>query len=112
MTREDYTKNTRLPGVPKEVLDVSYILLLREYSTANISCLQYFFDNVVFAPFIFIEDPVDVNGQFGLTPDVTRTTIYSPTSVISANSSMTFKIGNKVDPYYLIVNVCQIAFPS
>jgi Sec7-like guanine-nucleotide exchange factor len=24
MTREDYTKNTRLPGVPKEVLDVSY----------------------------------------------------------------------------------------
>ena len=24
MTREDYTKNTRLPGVPIEVLDVSY----------------------------------------------------------------------------------------
>jgi hypothetical protein len=83
-------------------------MLVRERSIANISYLQYFFDNVVFAPFIFIEDPVDVNGQLGLTPDVARAAITSPTSVISANSSMTFKIGNKVDPYYLIVNVCQV----
>ncbi|KAF8807560.1 hypothetical protein BYT27DRAFT_7138610 [Phlegmacium glaucopus] len=86
MTKQDYIKNTRLPGVPIEVLD-------------------YFFDNVVFAPFIFIEDPVDVNGQFGLTPDFTRMTINSPTSAILATpSATTFKIGNKVDPYYLIVN--------
>ena len=27
MTKEDYTKNTRLPGVPIEVLDVSYTYL-------------------------------------------------------------------------------------
>ena len=80
------------------------VILIREDSMTNTSYLQYFFDNVVFAPFIFIEDPVDVNGQFGLPPDVTRATITSPTSV---TSSTTFKIGNKVDPYYLIVNVCQ-----
>lgn len=73
---------------------------------ANITYFQYFFDNIVFAPFIFIEDPVDVNGQFGLTSDVSRAAINSPTS---ATSSTTFKIGNKVDPYYLIVNVCQIS---
>lgn len=66
--------------------------------------MDYFFDNVVFAPFIFIEDPVDVNGQFGLMPDVTRPAISSPTSIISPMPSATFKIGNKVDPYYLIVN--------
>jgi hypothetical protein len=74
---------------------------------ADITYLQYFFDNVVFAPFIFIEDPVDVNGQFGLTSDVSRAAINSPTLVTSTTST-TFKIGNKVDPYYLIVNVCQI----
>jgi hypothetical protein len=78
-----------------------------------LTCLQYFFDNIVFAPFIFIEDPVDVNGQFGLTPDVARTAITSPTSAISAvPSATTFQVGNKVDPYYLIVNVCQAFISS
>ena len=34
-----------------------------------VSTLQCFYDNIVFAPFIFIEDPLDVNGQRGLLPE-------------------------------------------
>ena len=102
MTKQDYIKNTRLPGVPAEVLDVSYAHSWT-FNCWYVFALQYFFDNVVFAPFIFIEDPVDVNGQFGLTADVARTSINFPTSVTP--NATTFKIGNKVDPYYLIVNV-------
>ncbi|KDR85154.1 hypothetical protein GALMADRAFT_233811 [Galerina marginata CBS 339.88] len=80
MTKPDYIKNTKLPGIPTEVLEC-------------------FFDNIVFAPFIFIEDPMDFNGQPGLLPDVTRSmTINTPTSAMSPSA---FK---KVDPYYLITN--------
>ncbi|KAF8973722.1 hypothetical protein BDZ97DRAFT_1648381 [Flammula alnicola] len=87
MTKADYIKNTKLPGLPTEILDC-------------------FFDNIVFAPFIFIEDPVDFNGQPGLTADVARSlTINTPTSALSSsNGPATFKIGNKLDPYYLIIN--------
>ncbi|KAF8167944.1 hypothetical protein B0H34DRAFT_683719 [Crassisporium funariophilum] len=86
MTKQDYIKNTRLPGVPTEVLNC-------------------FFDNIVFAPFIFIEDPIDVNGQPGLIPDVAWSmSLSTPTSAMSTSTNATFKIGNKVDPYYLIVN--------
>ncbi|KAJ3516784.1 hypothetical protein NLJ89_g903 [Agrocybe chaxingu] len=86
MTKGDYIKNTKLPGISTEVLDC-------------------FFDNIVFAPFIFIEDPVDFNGQPGLTPDVARSmTINSPSSALSTSTASAFKMGNKVDPYYLIAN--------
>lgn len=71
MTKAAYVKNARLPGMRPEVL-------------------EYFYDNIVFAPFIFIEDPVDINGQRGFTAD-------------SASSTSSFlKQSNKIDPYYLI----------
>ncbi|KAI0757099.1 hypothetical protein C8Q80DRAFT_1245438 [Daedaleopsis nitida] len=87
MTKPDYIKNTRLPGVAPEVLDC-------------------FYDNIVFAPFIFIEDPLDVNGQRGLVPEtITRrmSTINAP-SPGGLNSSGSTLLGksNKIDPYYLI----------
>ncbi|KAH9486771.1 Arf guanine nucleotide exchange factor sec74 [Psilocybe cubensis] len=86
MTKSDYIKNTKLPGIPTEILDC-------------------FFDNIVFAPFIFIEDPVDFNGQPGLVSDVTRPSLVStPSSSVSVNGSGSFKMGNRVDPYYLITN--------
>ena len=73
------------------------------------ACLlsQCFFNNIVFAPFIFVEDPVDFNGQPGLTADVTRSfSITTPTTATPTPlSSSPFKIVNKVDPYYLITNV-------
>ncbi|GJE86030.1 Sec7 and PH-like domain-containing protein [Phanerochaete sordida] len=88
MTKADYIKNTRLPGVAPEVLDC-------------------FYDNIVFAPFIFIEDPLDVTGQRGLLPEgptVKRLSTLNTSSPGSLNASGSTLLGknNKVDPYYLI----------
>ncbi|KAG8936599.1 hypothetical protein FRC02_000592 [Tulasnella sp. 418] len=89
MTKAAYVKNTRLPGLPSEVLDCYY-------------------DNIVFAPFIFIEDPMDVNGQRGFLPE--GTLIYSPISALTPPSGLS-PMGNggstilgkpRIDPYYLI----------
>ncbi|KAJ7130053.1 hypothetical protein C8R43DRAFT_1025590 [Mycena crocata] len=89
MTKADYVKNTKLPGVPSEVLDC-------------------FYDNIVVTPFIFIEDPLDVNGQRGLMSDFAPTRALSMGNPLSASGSGTGTTllgkANKVDPYYLIAN--------
>ncbi|KAJ8084189.1 hypothetical protein PM082_002956 [Marasmius tenuissimus] len=90
MTKADYIKNTRLPGVAPEVLDC-------------------FYDNIVFAPFIFVEDPVDVNGQRGLVTESTPSrlsigNVASPSMTGGNGSTILGKGNNKVDPYYLISN--------
>ncbi|KAJ7102231.1 hypothetical protein B0H15DRAFT_898299 [Mycena belliarum] len=89
MTKADYVKNTRLPGVPSEVLDC-------------------FYDNIVVTPFIFIEDPLDVNGQRGLVSNgaPSRTLSMGNPLSTSGSGSGTMLLGktNKVDPYYLIAN--------
>ncbi|KAJ6627238.1 hypothetical protein B0H10DRAFT_1996195 [Mycena sp. CBHHK59/15] len=87
MTKADYVKNTRLPGVAHEVLDC-------------------FYDNIVFTPFIHLEDPLDVNGQRGLVTDgATNRAVPSPLAASTSGSGTTLlgKV-NKVDPYYLITN--------
>ncbi|KAK7463748.1 hypothetical protein VKT23_005685 [Stygiomarasmius scandens] len=83
MTKQDYIKNTRLPGVAPEILDC-------------------FYDNIVFAPFIFIEDPFDVNGQRGFIDGSPRKSSTSMGNSISPSTSLILGKGNKVDPYYLI----------
>ncbi|KAJ7630641.1 hypothetical protein FB45DRAFT_916156 [Roridomyces roridus] len=88
MTKADYIKNTRLPGVPPEVLDC-------------------FYDNIVVTPFIFIEDPLDVNGQRGLVDSgPTRSLSLGNPLSASGSGSGTTLLGKapKVDPYYLIAN--------
>ncbi|KAI0793412.1 hypothetical protein C8Q75DRAFT_713289 [Abortiporus biennis] len=86
MSKADYIKNTRLPGVAPEVLDC-------------------FYDNIVFAPFIFIEDPLDVNGQRGLTAGTQTprrlSAAPSPGALNNSASTLLGK-GSKIDPYYLI----------
>ncbi|KAH8120136.1 hypothetical protein DFH11DRAFT_1500603 [Phellopilus nigrolimitatus] len=85
MSKPDYIKNTKLVGVSAEVLD-------------------YFYDNTVFAPFIFIEDPVDVNGQRGLFQDGRTQSSSSGQATPTASGSGLSMLGksNKIDPYYLI----------
>ncbi|KAL1690360.1 hypothetical protein GGG16DRAFT_92381 [Schizophyllum commune] len=90
MTKPDYIRNTRLPGVAPEVLDC-------------------FYDNIVFAPFIFIEDPVDVNGQRSVIPEVpssrTLSSLANSAAAATANNgsgSMFSGKASRVDPYYLI----------
>ncbi|KAI0963448.1 hypothetical protein AcW1_000522 [Taiwanofungus camphoratus] len=90
MTKPDYVKNTRLPGVSPEVLDC-------------------FYDNICFAPFIFIEDPLDVNGQRGLMPEsitTRRMSTFTPSTPggINGPASTLLGKGNKIDPYYLITH--------
>jgi len=106
MTKADYVKNTKLPGIAVEVLDVyfHFSLVLRKLTT-----IQCFYDNIVFAPFIFIEDPLDVNGQRGLSVDGSQHRTLPSNGFASQNQSSTNLLGkaNKVDPYYLISNVCQ-----
>ncbi|KAJ7275346.1 hypothetical protein B0H12DRAFT_1042050 [Mycena haematopus] len=89
MSKADYIKNTRLPGVPPEVLDC-------------------FFDNIVVTPFIFVEDPLDVNGQRGLVSDggLNRSLSMGNPLSSSGSGSGTTLLGKtpKVDPYYLIAN--------
>ncbi|KAG6872881.1 hypothetical protein C0995_005739 [Termitomyces sp. Mi166 len=77
MSKADYIKNTQLPGVFTEVL----------------TC---FYDNIVFAPFILIEDPLDFNGQRGIAHEGSSQSIATPpTPILKAT---------KIDPYYLIAN--------
>ncbi|KAG9102601.1 hypothetical protein FRC06_001681 [Ceratobasidium sp. 370] len=84
MTKADYVKNTRMGGIPPEILDC-------------------FFDNIVFAPFIFIEDTTDVNGQHGFVPESLGGKGNAVGIVPSANSSGTLLTGRpKIDPYYMI----------
>ncbi|KIK94868.1 hypothetical protein PAXRUDRAFT_141953 [Paxillus rubicundulus Ve08.2h10] len=83
MSKADYVKNTSLPGMIPEVLDC-------------------FYDNIVFAPFIFIEDPSDGNGNVegNLTRPSTSSGLPSP-MVQSGNMLLN---RSKIDPYYLITN--------
>ncbi|KDQ06212.1 hypothetical protein BOTBODRAFT_60713 [Botryobasidium botryosum FD-172 SS1] len=74
MTKADYIKNTRLPGIPSEVLDC-------------------FFDNITFAPFIFIED--DLNA--GVLSDSSADNVSNP-----AGGGSTLLGKPKIDPYFLI----------
>lgn len=76
MTKADYVKNTRLPGVQPELL-------------------EYFWDQITFAPFIFIEDPLDVNGsRLFATGSTSSSALSTPSSLLGRS--------NRVDPYYLI----------
>lgn len=63
----------------------------------------------MFAPFIFIEDPLDVNGQRGLltdTPKRRMSTFNSPSpGGLNGSGSTLLSKNNKIDPYYLITHV-------
>ncbi|TDL28672.1 hypothetical protein BD410DRAFT_811733 [Rickenella mellea] len=84
MSKADYIKNTKLPGISKDVLEC-------------------FYDNIVFAPFIFIEDPLDVNGQRGLVNDASPSKHIS-TSAGSTAANASLSKGSRIDPYFLITN--------
>lgn len=63
----------------------------------------------MFAPFIFIEDPLDVNGQRGLVPEamsrrMSTINVPSPGGLNPSGSTLLGK-NSKVDPYYLIMRV-------
>ncbi|KAG2117770.1 uncharacterized protein F5147DRAFT_668594 [Suillus discolor] len=81
MSKVDYQKNTAISGIIPEVLDC-------------------FYDNIVFAPFIFIEDPMDPP-----RPSIDGS-LSRPTSTIVPMTPIggTLLSRPKIDPYYLITN--------
>jgi len=106
MTKADYIKNTRLPGVAPEVLDVRRSDYARQFFADLL--LQCFYDNIVFAPFIFMDDPLDVNGQRRLAANTSQSSVWPSTSSLveyPLQSPIAYNRTSKVDPYHLIVNV-------
>lgn len=79
----------------------------RELSERS-NILQYFYDNIVFAPFVFIEDPLDINGQRGLIQDgkIRSTTSGHVTPNSGGSALSVLGRSNRIDPYYLISQVC------
>ena len=93
---------------------VTKIYLLQFQLTYHSQC---FYDNIVFAPFIFIEDPLDVTGQRGLLPEgptVKRLSTLNTSSPGSLNAGGSTLLGknNKVDPYHLITRVRFFMFDA
>ncbi|KAG6381326.1 hypothetical protein JVT61DRAFT_5736 [Boletus reticuloceps] len=83
MSKAEYIRNTTLPGLIPEVLDC-------------------FYDNTVFAPFIFIEDPLDPEGS--IEANVTRPSTSSGLSSPMMQGGNALLSRPKIDPYYLITN--------
>ena len=70
-----------------------------------------FYDNIVFAPFIFIEDPLDANSQLGLTAESATMMLPAVGNHPAGGMNTTGLLGksSKVDPYYLISHVSTVA---
>lgn len=102
MSKAEYIKNTTLPGLIPEVLDVCRITLALRWTFTTIP--QCFYDNTVFAPFIFIEDPLDPEGSLeGIRPS---TSSGLPSPMIQSGNALLSR--PKIDPYYLITNVSAL----
>ena len=111
MTKADYIKNTQLAGIYPEVLDVRGRLAWLIASLT--SFFQYYYDNIVFAPFIFVEDPVEANLQGNLDRIPCRSLSRFPAqqSLPGSGSAVTL-LGkaDKIDPYYLIVKASDLQY--
>lgn len=108
MTKADYIRNTSLPGVAPEVLDVRRSL--QTCIAVPSIAPKCFFDNIVFAPFIFIEDPLDLNPalppSLDSAPSRRGSTFASSSGNVGAGTSLLKN--NRIDPYYLIIRVSSI----
>lgn len=82
MTKVDYQKNTAISGVIPEVLDC-------------------FYDNIVFAPFIFIEDPMDPPRP-SIDGSLSRPSTSAGVPMTPIGGTLLSR--PKIDPYYLITN--------
>ncbi|CAG8702215.1 4000_t:CDS:2 [Cetraspora pellucida] len=79
MTKDEFVNNTRIDGVPREILEILY-------------------DNITFARFIYADDDTDVNGQTMLTSPLEnrRSRIFSSLKDRRKSSFV------RNDPYFVI----------
>ncbi|CAH7669759.1 hypothetical protein PPACK8108_LOCUS4400 [Phakopsora pachyrhizi] len=95
MTRSDYVKNTKIDGIPSEVIEVC--------SPISQTWKAYIYDNVTFTEFIFVDEDKDVEKS---RPKEACTYPGSSTSLsakpaTSANLKALIS-ASKVNPYQLI----------
>ncbi|RIA90283.1 hypothetical protein C1645_805848 [Glomus cerebriforme] len=79
MSKEDFVKNTRIDGVPSEILEILY-------------------DNITFTQFIYADDDVDVNGQTILESQ----TDNKQSRIFSSSKERRRSMRTKNDPYTVI----------
>ena len=111
MTKADYIKNTQLTGIHPEVLEVRRRPGWLPASLTQF--FQYYYDNIVFAPFIFVEDPVEANLQRNLDSVPYRSLSRFPAQhSLPGNGSTVTLLGktDKIDPYYLIVKASDLHY--
>lgn len=111
MTKADYIKNTQLAGIYPEVLEVRGRPAWLPASLTPF--FQYYYDNIVFAPFIFVEDPVEANLQRNPDSVPYRSLSRFPTQhSLPGNGSTVTLLGktDKIDPYYLIVKASDLQY--
>jgi len=104
MTKAGYIKNTQLSGIHPEVLEVRGKQCCYSFAGFNYS-LQYYYDNIVFAPFIFVEDPLEANFQRNHDGGPSRLLSgFPPHHSFPGNGSTVTLLGktNKIDPYFMI----------
>jgi hypothetical protein len=112
MTKAEYIKNTQLAGIYPEILEVRG---RPPWLTASLTpFFQYYYDNIVFAPFIFVEDPVEANLQRNLDCVLGRSLSRFPAQhSLPGNGGGTVTLlgkTDKIDPYYLIVKASDLHY--
>lgn len=111
MTKAAYVKNTRLPGVATEVLEVSCHFTIGEVLLTSQKC---FYDNTTHAPFTFVDDHLDITGQFGYlteSPMSARNRSSSFVSNIKPGANSSTSLRRRLDPYILISEVNIVVCP-
>ncbi|KAG9293217.1 hypothetical protein G9A89_010588 [Geosiphon pyriformis] len=87
MTKREFVQNSRIDGVPSEILEILY-------------------DNVTFTQFIYAEDDTDVNGLKMLASP----TEYRQSRLFGSSRERKPTSRPKNDPYYVIQNKTQTEF--
>lgn len=106
MSRGDYVRNTKIDGVPIEVLEVNNVVSepTKRRADPPPSAIQYLFDQITLHPFVFVED----QNEFGTA----RPEMYASTGSFFSKSSSSSGMKSKLDPYHLIAMVRGFALST
>ncbi|CAG8448772.1 7439_t:CDS:10 [Ambispora gerdemannii] len=87
MTKEEFVKNSRIDGLPSEILEILY-------------------DNITFTQFIYAEDDTDVNGLKMMTSPAE----YRHSKIFGSSKERKKTVRPKNDPYHVIQNKTHTDF--
>jgi len=114
-TKADYVKNTRIDGVPSEILEVRRTAPRSQPGCRSthilLSCSQYLYDQITAAPFVYVNDDEPAASPF--SPSASSTSLLGGSLGPSASSASfgtpsssgffgSAPSKNRLDPYHLI----------